>query len=135
MILGGGVGGGLLLLVRGLGEYRTADRLAGIAPSRISSIALGEVLVTGTAEPIELTLVSPLQSTPCVYYRSRVVESGESDTDVFREERAVGFRLRDPSGAVRIFPRGGRFDVPDRFDEQAGRWDGSSPPGLLLRTG
>src|SRR5262249_55031448 len=52
VILSGGIAGGLLLLVRGLREYRTADRLAGIAPSRISSIALGEVLVTGTAEPI-----------------------------------------------------------------------------------
>jgi hypothetical protein len=135
VILSGGIAGGLVLLVRGLREYQTADRLTGIAPSRISSIALGEVLVTGTAEPIELTLVSPLQSAPCLYYRSRVVESGDSDTDIFREERAVGFRIRDPSGAIRIFPRGARFDVPERFNEQTGRWDGSNPPGLLLRTG
>jgi hypothetical protein len=136
VILSAGIGGGLFLLVRGLRDDRTADRVSGIAPSRIASIALGEVLVSGTAEAIELTLVSPLQSAACLYYRSRVVDqSGDSDTDVFREERAVGFRVRDASGAVRVFPRGARFDVPDRFDEQTGSWGGGDPPGLLLRTG
>jgi hypothetical protein len=135
VILACGIVGGLFLLGRGLRDYRTGDRVGGIAPSRIASIAVGEVLVSGTAEPIELTLVSPLQSASCLYYRSRVVESGETDSDVFREERAVGFRVRDPSGAVRVFPRGARFDVPDRFDEQTGSWGGGDPPGLLLRTG
>jgi hypothetical protein len=127
---------GLVLLGRGMAGYRRATRMSGISTSRIASIAMGEVLVSGTAEPIELTLVSPLQSATCLYYRARVTESGsDSDSEVFREERAVGFRVRDPSGAVRIFPSGAGFDVPDRFDEESGRWDGSAPPGLLPRVG
>ncbi len=134
VLLAGGIAGGLLLLGRGLRAVGTGDRVSGIAPSRIASIAAGEVLVTGTAEPIELTLVSPLQSAPCLYYRSRVASSGDSETDLFRDERAVGFRVRDDSGAVRVFPRGARFDVPDRFDAKSGTWDGD-PPGLLPRTG
>jgi hypothetical protein len=135
LILVGGVVVGLALLVRGFGGYRAASQLRGIAPSRISSIAAGEVLVVGTAEPIELTLVSPLQSSACLYYRSRVSDSGDGEGgELYREERAVGFRVRDPSGTVRVFPAGARFDVPDRFDEQAGRMDGD-PPGLLPRTG
>ena len=63
---------GLVLLVRGFVGYRSAAGSAGTSVSRIASLAVGEVLVSGTAEPIELTLVSPLQSAPCVYYRSRI---------------------------------------------------------------
>jgi hypothetical protein len=50
------------------------------------------------------------------------------------EERAVGFRLRDATGAVRIFPRGARWDAPRLFDDQDGSL-GDRPPGLDLRTG
>src|SRR4051794_18865801 len=51
-----GIAGGLVLLGRGLVGYRAAGRIAGTSPSRIASIAVGEVLVSGSAEPIELTL-------------------------------------------------------------------------------
>jgi hypothetical protein len=130
-----GVVAGLLLLARGLDGYRTARRIGGISTSRISALALGEVLVSGVAEAVELTLVSPLQSAPCLYYRAKVRESGDGDgRDLFVEERAVGFRVRDSSGTVRVFPRGARFDVPDCFDASSGSWDGD-PPGLLPRTG
>lgn len=134
-ILVAGVGAGLYLLVRGFGGYRAASQVSGISPSRIAGLAAGEVLVSGVAEPIELTLVSPLQSAPCLYYRSRVSDTGDdARRELFNEERAVGFRVRDATGAVRVFPAGARFDVPDRFDEQSGRWDGD-PPGLSPRTG
>jgi hypothetical protein len=64
-----------------------------------------------------------------------VGDSGDGDgREIFGEERAIGFRVRDTSGAIRIFPRGARFDVPDRYDESAGIWDGD-PPGLAPRTG
>lgn len=130
-----GVVAGLILLVRGFGGYRAARRISGTSTSRISSLAVGEVLVSGAAEPLELTLVSPLQSAPCLYYRSRVREASDDDgRDLFSEERAVGFRVRDASGTVRIFPRGARFDVPDRYDATAGSWDGD-PAGLLPRVG
>jgi hypothetical protein len=126
---------GIVLLVRGFGGYRAAGRTSGTSVSRIATMAVGEVLVTGAAEPIELTLVSPLQSMPCIYYRARITESSDGDgRDVFREERAVGFRVRDTSGAVRVFPSGARFDVPDRYDESPGALDGG-PIGLRPRTG
>ncbi len=126
---------GLIVLARGFGGYLSAGRISGTSASRIATMAVGEVLVTGVAEPIELTLVSPLQSAPCIYYRSRISEANEGDgRDIFREERAVGFRVRDASGAVRVFPSGARFDVPDRFDEAPDLW-GGGPIGLLPRTG
>ena len=126
---------GLVFLVRGFGGYRAAGRITGTSASRIASLAVGEVLVTGVAEAIELTLISPLQSVSCVYYRSRITEASDGDgRDVFREERAVGFRVRDASGAVRVFPSGARFDVPDCYDESPGTW-GGGPIGLQPRTG
>ena len=50
------------------------------------------------------------------------------------EERAVGFRVRDTSGEIRVFPRGARFLVPDAFHEGTGIM-GDEPPGLQIRTG
>ena len=130
-----GIGAGLVLLVRGFLGYRAAGRISGTSVSRIASLAVGEVLVSGTAEAIELTLISPLQSAPCLYYRSRITESNNDESrDVFKEDRAVGFRVRDTSGAVRVFPGGARFDVPDRYDETTSAW-GAGPTGLQPRTG
>lgn len=126
---------GIVVLVRGFGGYLAAGRISGTSASRIATMAVGEVLVTGAVEAIELTLVSPLQSIPCIYFRSRVTEAGDGDgRDLFREERAVGFRVRDASGAVRVFPSGARFDVPDRYDESPDMW-GGGPIGLMPRTG
>ncbi|HET7473423.1 MAG TPA: hypothetical protein VFJ71_09880 [Candidatus Limnocylindrales bacterium] len=78
--------------------------------------------------------MSPLQSAECVYYRSLITEAGEGDgRDVFREDRAVGFRVRDPSGSIRVFPRGARFDVPERYDATSDAL--SDAPGLRPRIG
>lgn len=134
-LLVGGLVGGLGLLARGLLGYRQAGRLSGISTSRIGSLALGEVLVSGVAEPIELTLVSPIQSRLCVYYRASITQSGDDDShDLLREERAVGFRVRDGTGAIRVFPAGAQWDVPERFDESSTAF-GGDPAGLALRTG
>jgi hypothetical protein len=135
VVAGGGVAAGLALLVRGMSSYGTATRIADTSVSRIGSLAVGEVLVSGAVETAELSLVSPLQSVPCVYYRSRIEDSGGDESRrVFSEERAIGFRVRDESGAVRVFPAGARFDVPDRFDERSGPFRGT-PPGIRMRTG
>lgn len=126
--------GGLALLIRGLAGYRAAARITGIGTSTISSLAIGEVRVCGVVEPAEVSLVSPLQSERCVYYRSSIRESGRDDAAVFDEERAIGFRVRDTSGTVRVFPRGASFDVPVRFAESTGAF-GERPAGLLIRVG
>lgn len=135
VVAGGGVVAGLGLLVRGLGGYRRAGQIADTAASRIASIAIGEVLVSGIVEAAEVTLISPLQSVECVFFRSRVdAADSEGQGPGFREERAVGFRIRDDSGSLRVFPRGARFDVPLAFDERTGAL-GDEPSGLRMRSG
>jgi len=132
----GGIAGGLWLLARGLGGYRTATRLADTGTSTIASMAAGEVRVAGVVEAAEVTLVSPLQSEPCVYYRASI-DRGDDGADLhpdFEEERAIGFLVRDPSGTVRIFPRGARWDAPVRFDDATGSF-GDEPAALRVRVG
>jgi hypothetical protein len=130
-----GVAGGLFLLVRGLVAYRAGEAVRGTGTSRIESLAAGEVRLVGTIEPGPVTLVSPLQSVPCVYYHARILEDrGRERTATLNEERAVGFRLRDATGSLRVFPRGARWDAPACFDEQTD-WAGDDPPGLNLNRG
>lgn len=123
---------GLWLLGRGLIAYRDEARVGDIATSKISTLAAGEVRLTGTVEAAEMTLVSPLQSVPCVYYRSRIREERqENDSgDTLNEENAISFRVRDASGAIRVVPRG-RVDwnVPDRWEAETDI-GGDDPPGL-----
>lgn len=130
-----GIAGGLWLLVRGLGGYRRASTLADVSTSRIATLAMGEVRVAGRVEAAELTLVSPLQSRTCVYFRSSIVAAqGRNSRTLFRDERAVGFRIRDDSGAIRVFPRGASWDVPDALHDHDGL-AGESPPDLAFRAG
>ena len=130
-----GIAAGLFLLWRGFGGYRTAMRISDIATSRIASIAVGEVRLTGIVEPAEMLLTSTLQSASCVYYRATVKDtSGDTDTTVHDEVRAVGFRVRDESGDLRVFPRNAQWDVPPRFEATSSRTDGPAP-GLRLRAG
>ena len=130
-----GIGGGLWLLARGFGGYRRAGRVADTGTSRIASLAVGEVRVTGRVEPAELALISPLQSRSCVYFRAKIrQQQGRSSRTILNDERAVGFRIRDESGAIRVFPRGAAWDVPPAFKEGDGL-TGDRPPGLALRSG
>ena len=117
---------------RGLVGYRAAIRLGDIGTSRIATLAAGEVRISGTVLPAEVTLVSPLQSARCVWYRSRV--SSGRDDDERSEERGVGFRVRDASGTIRVFPRDAVVEAPDAFSARAGLF-GEDPPGLRLRSG
>jgi len=136
VLLTAGVVAGLWLLVRGMGGYRTATRIGDTGTSRIATIAAGEVRVSGRIEAAEVMLISPLQSAPCVYYRSSI-ESGDDDLvvgDDRSEERAVGFRVVDETGDIRVFPRDARWDAPTRFDDRTGMF-GEEPAGLSRRTG
>ncbi len=131
-----GVVAGLALVVRGLAGYRSALQVADTSTSTISSAAAGEVRISGVVEPAELTLVSLLQSVPCVYYRASIGNGGDASIpdSAYTEERSVGFRVRDSTGSLRVFPRGARVDAPLRFHDETGL-AGDEPPGLAIRTG
>jgi hypothetical protein len=127
-----GLMGGLLALWRGLVGHRSSALVEGLSTSRVATLAAGEVRVTGVVETAEVLLRSPLQDRECVWYRSRVERSGRGDGTTFNEERGIGFRVRDASGSIRVFPRGARLDIPDRFNEGTGI-TGDLPAGLAPR--
>jgi hypothetical protein len=130
-----GLSGGAVLFARGLAAYRQASMVASIATSSIDSLAVGEVRLTGTVEPLAATLVSPLQSTPCVWYRSSIVDSGrDSRSTVFEEERSVEFQIRDTTGAVRVMPRGVRWELAAALDESSSFF-GGEPFSVRRRVG
>ncbi|MGZ8528096.1 MAG: hypothetical protein ACXWWR_04815 [Candidatus Limnocylindrales bacterium] len=130
-----GIAFGLALLAKGMAGQRRAARIGDTATSTISAIAVGEVRISGVVEPAELSLTSPLQSRDCIYYRARVSESsGRSERTILDEERAVGFRVRDASGDVRVFPRSAQWLVPAAFDASTGLL-GDEPVGLRPRLG
>ncbi len=135
VLAAGGLIAGLALLARGFAGYRRANRVGDVATSRIATIPAGEVRVSGIVEPAEVLLVSALQSVPCVYYRATVRQGDDDhDDEVLADERAIGFRVRDASGSVRVFPQHARWDVPARFEDHSSTLEGE-PAGLRVRTG
>ncbi len=128
-----GLIGGVVLFARGLVAYRRDRLISSVATSSLDGIAAGEVRVTGIVEAIDQYLVSPLQSKPCVWYRSRIDEKGEKGRVLLNEERAQEFRIRNETGDIRVVPRGARWELGLDFDESTG-FTGDEPPGLMRRS-
>jgi len=129
-----GLIGGLALFVRGLVAYRRDRLISSVATSSLDGIAAGEVRVTGVVEAIDQTLVSPLQSEPCVWYRARVEETGDNGRVLLDEEKAQEFHIKNETGQIRVVPRGARWEISTVFDESTGI-TGDEPPGLKRRSG
>ncbi len=136
VLASGGIVAGLTLLGRGLLEYRSSIRVGDTSTSTISSLAAGEVRISGVVEAAEMTLVSLLQSAPCVYYRATIGSGGEVSPGEggYTEERSIGFRVRDLTGSIRVFPRGARIDARVRLNAETGVMS-DDPPGLAIRFG
>lgn len=136
LLAGFGVVAGLVLLARGLAGYRSMLQVGDVSTSDIASVAAGEIRLAGIVEPAEMTLISLLQSVPCVYYRASVgrASNGRTTNPGYTEERAIGFRIRDASGSLRVFPRGARFDAALRFQGETDM-TGAEPVGLDIRRG
>lgn len=134
LFVAAGLVGGIMLFVRGLVAYRRDRIISSVATSTLDSIAAGEVRVTGTVEPIDQTLISPLQSVPCVWYRARVETTGDNSRVLLDEEKSQEFRLRGATGEIRVVPRGARWEVGMAYDERTSI-TGAEPPGLRRRSG
>ncbi len=129
-----GLVGGIVLFARGLLAYRRDRLISSVATSTLDGIAAGEVRVSGVVEPINGTLVSPLQSVPCVWYRAKVETTGDNSRVLLAEEQSREFRIKDEHGGIRVVPRGARWEIRQAFDESTS-WTGAEPPGLKRRTG
>ena len=129
-----GLIGGVVLFMRGLVAYRRDRLISSVATSSLDGIAAGEVRVTGVVQPIEQTLISPLQSKPCVWYRARVETTGDNSRVLLDEEKSQEFHLVNDTGEIRVVPRGARWEIGMAFDERTSM-TGSEPTGLQRRSG
>lgn len=129
-----GLVGGIVLFVRGLIAYRRDRLISSVATSTLDGIAAGEVRVSGVVEPINGTLISPLQSVPCVWYQARVETTGDNARVLMAEEQSREFRIKDETGEIRVVPRGARWEIGPVFDERTS-WTGGEPAGLKRRAG
>jgi hypothetical protein len=134
LFVAAGLVGGIVLFARGLIAYRRDRLISSVATSALDGIAAGEVRISGLVEPIEQTLVSPLQSRPCVWYRARVETTGNDSRVLYADEQAQEFRVRNETGDIRVVPRGARWEIGATFDERTGML-GDEPPGLQRRSG
>jgi len=129
-----GLIGGIVLFVRGLVAYRRDRLISSVATSSLDGIAAGEVRVSGVVEPIDQTLISPLQSKACVWYRARVETTGKNSRVLMNEEKSQEFRIRNETGEIRVVPRGARWELGPDYDERTSL-TGDEPPGLQRRSG
>jgi hypothetical protein len=130
----GGIVLGIVLFVRGLRAYRHDRLVSSVATSGLDGIAAGEVRVSGVVEIADQALISPLQSKPCVWYRSRVEAAGDPRKVLHAEERAVHFRIRDGGDSIRVVPDGARWEIEPSFEASTGSL-GEEPAGLHPRDG
>ena len=131
-----GVAIGLFLLVRGLRAYRAGEPVRGTGTSRIESLAAGRGPPgrDDRGRPGGPRLASPERALACTTAPGSWRTGGQDRATILDEERAVGFRLRDATGSLRVFPRGAHWDAPMRFRDQSD-WSGENPPGLSLNDG
>ena len=129
-----GLIGGIVLFVRGLVAYRRDRQISSVATSSLDGIAAGEVRVSGVVEPVNGTLISPLQSEPCVWYRAKVETTGDNSRVLMAEERSREFRIKNETGEIRVVPRGARWEIGAVFDERTSL-TGAEPMGLNRRSG
>lgn len=126
--------GGIALFARGLVAYRRDRLVSSVATSTIAGIAAGEVRITGKVVVDGSALVSPIQSKPCVWFRSKIEDTSENGGVLLNEERARPFFVDDGEARIRVVPRGARWEVGIDFDESTS-FMGDEPVGLERRTG
>lgn len=116
-------GGGLVALGWGAISFRDGYEMWSNDPVEAAAVAeqRGVVEVTGTARPLEDTVVAPYTDTECLAHehRTRVKEDGVGDDDndrwrtVDRGEDSVPFLVEDDSGTVAVDPEGADLSMDE----------------------
>ena len=88
--------------------FRRARAIADLATSRIASAAQGYVEVVGRGSVAREELIfCPVSATPCLWFRYRIYEKGNSEREwrlVDSAESHATFALSDASGTCRVDP-------------------------------
>ncbi|HVP31445.1 MAG TPA: GIDE domain-containing protein [Myxococcota bacterium] len=122
LLLLAGAAIGLGLFLHGFTLWRRRRRIEDTPTSKVRSLSLGCVELSGRARARTL-LRGPLSSVPCVFFRWRVEEerrSGKSrswHTVASGSSEAVAFELEDDTGRVLVDPRGAQLEIEAQLRE------------------
>jgi hypothetical protein len=122
------------MFVSGLVWLRRRMLIQNTPTSKIRSIAMGLVEITGKAAPWEKTLKAPLTGEDCVYFKYVIEEyrGGKNSrwVTVGHGAERTGFFIEDDTGRVLVEPRGAEIDVADDFEYESGAK--TDPPPKVL---
>ncbi len=114
---------GLVLFGYGFQKLRLKQRIENTPTSKVRSIAMGPVEVSGSVvASFQGLLEAPFTGSPCVYYRYSVEEyrkSGKNDSWVTVEsgQDARLFLVKDDTGEVLVDSKGAEVDLPVDFSQ------------------
>ena len=124
-LLAVGVLGGIALFVYGVRLHRRKRLIETTPTASIRSLAIGQVEITGHAEPAGPMLSAPFSAMPCVFFSYKVEERqrvGKQDKWVTIAEghSHLPFAVRDMTGAVMVIPIGAELIIETRGTYQNG---------------
>ena len=116
-----GVVAGAWLFVRGFQLLQSKRWIEDMPVTKIAGAAIGQVKVFGRATG-PYTLLSPLASVDCYYYRAvagdgRNAQNSEKPPGRATETLFTPFFVEDETGRLMIDPRGANLDLPFEYDE------------------
>jgi len=126
---------GVFIFIEGVKAFQRKMLIEDIPTSKIRSIAMGLVEISGEVVPAKnMILKSPLTKTNCVYYRLVIEEersSGKSRVwvTIKDEEKRTYFYVKDETGLVLVDPKGAEVDVSPNFSFNSGL--GKDPPDFV----
>ena len=119
---------GFSLFIWGFLSFRWKRLIENIPTSKIRSIAMGLVEISGrVVKSKNNNLKSPFSQNDCVYYKCTIEEyrrSGKHSSwvTIFKDEKSDLFYLKDDTGIVLIDPKKAKIDIPkdNRFESRMG---------------
>ena len=101
------------LIRYGFVRLHEKNMIENVPSSAIRSVAMGLAEIKGRS-PIEASLVAPLSSASCHYYRYQVEEERQSGKDrrwvtIDGGKSNVPFHVEDPTGRILVNPEGGEI--------------------------
>ncbi len=109
--------GGPVMFAHGYTAWRRRRLIADTPTSKIRSMAMGLVEVTGAVSP-RSAAEAPFSGKPCVFWKVDISTRGRNGwTVIHRETSSQPFYLRDETGLALVFPQGADTELAGGVEE------------------
>ena len=129
---------GIFFFIKGFQWFREKRLLEDLPTSKIRSIAMGLVEVSGKAVPCEQSMMlrGPFTNKACVHYKcavERLIKNNNKSDEwelLKKEEKGDYFYLQDATGKVLIDAKGAKYEVLADFELQIEVFSKNMPDAL-----